>query len=217
MTMSTDSIRTLSPGIVVEDGATTITFSDSMKTINTLFTAIHVKASGKWLVASLRDQVVKEPKKHSIELRQMSWLLGDWVDEGEDATVHFSCEAVDQGNFLMRQFKIMVAGQYAMKGTQRIGWDPILNRFRAWTFDSEGAFSEGMWHHEGDRWVLKSYGVTSEGQTASSTSVYTFVNSHTMTWQSIHHEIDGEQLPDSRIVTIVRNAPVPLSAVAARE
>ena len=55
----------------------------------------------------------------------------DWVDEGEDALVHFSCEAVDQGNFLILPFKIVAAGQDSMKGTQRIGWDPIVNRFRA--------------------------------------------------------------------------------------
>jgi hypothetical protein len=60
--------------------------------------------------------------------------------------------------------------------------------------------------------VLKATGVTADGQTASSTSIYTFVNDHTMTWQSVDHEIAGVQLPDSEIVTIVRQAPAPLMA-----
>jgi hypothetical protein len=60
--------------------------------------------------------------------------------------------------------------------------------------------------------VLKSTGVTADGQTASSTSIYTFVNAHTMTWQSVDHEIAGVELPDSEVVTIVRQAPAPVIA-----
>jgi len=48
-----------------------------------------------------------------------------------------------------------------------------------------------------------------DGQTASSTSIYTFVNEHTMTWQSVDHEIAGVQQPDSEVVTIVRQSPAP--------
>ena len=59
--------------------------------------------------------------------------------------------------------------------------------------------------------MLKSTGVTADGQPASSTSIYTFVNEHTMTWQSVDHEIAGVQLPDSELVTIVRRAPSPQS------
>ncbi len=215
MKMSIESIRILSPGVAVEDGTTTVTFSDNAKSIDTVYSAIHVKVNGEWRVASIRDQTVQEPRSPSVELQQLSWLIGDWVDEGDDCTIHFSCKAVDDGNFLLRQFKIIVAGQESMTGSQRIGWDPTARRFRVWTFDSLGAYSEGLWQHEGDKWLLKSNGVTSDGHSASSTSVYTCVNAHSMTWQSIHHEIDGEQLPDSPAITIVRTAPFPVSKVAA--
>ena len=63
--------------------------------------------------------------------------------------------------------------------------------------------------------MLKSTGVTADGQTASSTSIYTFVNDHTMTWQSVHHEIAGVRQPDSEVVTIVRQAPAPVPEIAA--
>ena len=152
--------------------------------------------------------------QHRSQLEQLAWLQGDWVDESEDSVVIFSCEAVDSGNFLLRKFVIRIAGHEAMSGTQRIGWDPLTGKLRAWIFDSEGGFSEGSWHRDQDRWVLKSTGVTADGEPASSTSKYTFVNEHTMTWQSIDHEIAGVQLADSEVVTIVRRAPVPLSADA---
>ena len=69
-------------------------------------------------------------------------------------------------------------------------------------------------HRDGDTWVLKANGVTADGQTAYSTSIYTFVNAHTMTWQSVHLEIGGVQLPDSPVVQIVRQGPAPAPAVA---
>ncbi|TXT21704.1 MAG: hypothetical protein FD138_4003 [Planctomycetota bacterium] len=174
-----------------------------------------MKTEGKWLVASVRDHAPKNRRLHRSQLQQLDWLVGDWVDEGDDSIVVFSCQSVDNGNFLLRKFTIQIAGQEAMSGTQRIGWDPLTGKLRAWIFDSEGAYSDGLWHQAGDNWVLKSTGVTADGQTASSTSIYTFVNEHTMTWQSVDLEIAGVQQPGSEVVTIVRQAPVPVPEIAA--
>ncbi len=215
LTMNVDSIRFISPGIAIEDGTTTITRTAGEPTIESLYTAVHVKTDGKWLAASVRDHAPKNRRLHRSQLQQLSWLVGDWVDEGDDSLVVFSCQSVDSGNFLLRKFTIQVAGQEAMSGTQRIGWDPLTGKLRAWIFDSEGAYSDGLWHQAGDNWVLKSTGVTADGQTTSSTSIYTFVNDHTMTWQSVHHEIAGVQQPDSEVITIVRQAPTPVPVIAA--
>lgn len=213
--MHVDSIRFISPGIAIEDGTTTVTRTEGEPPIESLYTAVHVKTDGKWLAASVRDHAPKNRRLHRSQLQQLAWLMGDWVDEGDDSIVNFSCESVDNGNFLLRKFTIQVAGQEAMSGTQRIGWDPLTGKLRAWIFDSEGASGEGLWHRDGDNWMLKSTGVTADGQTASSTSIYTFVNEHTMTWQSVDHEIGGAQQPDSEVVTIVRQAPTPSPEIAA--
>ncbi|MBC7817845.1 MAG: SgcJ/EcaC family oxidoreductase [Planctomycetaceae bacterium] len=213
--MNVDTVRFISPGIAIEDGTTTITRTEGEPTIESLYTAVHVKTDGKWLVASIRDHAPKNRRLHRSQLQQLEWLVGDWVDEGDDSLVVFSCPSVDSGNFLLRKFSIHVAGKEAMSGTQRIGWDPLTGKLRAWIFDSEGAYSDGLWHQAGDNWVLKSTGVTADGQTTSSTSIYTFVNDQTMTWQSVHHEIAGVQQPDSEVITIVRQAPVPVPVIAA--
>jgi len=212
--MNIESIRFISPGVAVEDGRTTITRPESAAPVDSRYTAVYVKVDGKWLAASVRDHAPKDRRQHRTQLEQLSWLKGDWVDEGDDSIVIFSCKAVDNGNFLLRTFTIQVAGQEVMSGTQRIGWDPLTGKLRTWIFDSEGAYGEGLWHRDGENWVLKTTGVTADGQTASSTSIYTFVDEHTMTWQSVHHEIAGIQQPDSEVITIVRQAPAPSAAVA---
>ena len=207
--MNIDSIRFVSPGVAVEDGPTAVMPKDGSGPAISHYTAIHVKTNGKWLAASVREHAPKDRRQHRAQLQQLAWLQGEWVDEDEDSVVIFSCATADNGNFLLRTFTIQIAGQEALSGSQRIGWDPLTGKLRAWIFDSEGGHADGLWHRDGDRWVLKSTGVTADGQTASSTSIYTFVNEHTMTWQSVDHEIAGVQLPDSRLVTIVRRAPTP--------
>lgn len=207
--LTIDTIRFVSPGVAVEDGITTITRPESLESVDSRYTAVHVKTDGKWLSASVRDHAPKNRRQHRVQLQQLDWLMGEWIDEGDDSIVIFSCETVDHANFLLRKFNIQIAGQETMSGTQRIGWDPLTGKLRAWIFDSEGGYAEGTWHRDGENWVLKSVGVTADGQTASSTSIYAFVNGHTMTWQSVDYEIAGIQQPDSEVVTIVRQAPVP--------
>ncbi len=208
-----NSIRFISPGVAIEDGTTTFTTSDDdeIDIVLSGYTAIHVKSNGKWLTASVREHAPRNRRQHRTKLEQLSWLQGDWVDEGDDMLVLFSCKITDSGNFLLREFKIHIAGQEAMNGTQRIGWDPLTGKLKSWVFDSEGGYSEGFWHRDDERWVLKSYGVTADGEPASSTTIYTLVNDDTMTWQSVDHEIGGVELPDSDPVTIVRRAPAPLT------
>lgn len=207
-----ETIRFISPGVAVEDGTTTIAHSDRTESISSRYTAVHVKADGKWLAASVRDHAPKGRRQHRSQLQQLGWMKGEWVDEGDDSVVTFSCESVDHENFLLRKFTIQIDGQEAMSGTQRIGWDPLTGKLRAWIFDSEGGYAEGTWHRDDDRWVLKSTGVTADGQTASGTSIYTFIDEQTMTWQLVDHEIAGVQLDDSELVTIVRRAPSPGNA-----
>jgi uncharacterized protein (TIGR02246 family) len=204
-----DQIRFVSPGVAVEDGTTTLTSPEGAASDYSHYTTVHVKTAGKWLAASVREHAPKDRREHRSQLQQLEWLVGDWVDEDDDSIVEFSCQAVDNGNFLLRQFTVKIAGEEAMSGTQRIGWDPVSGKLRAWIFDSEGGYGEGTWHRDGDSWVLKATGVTADGQTASGTSIYTSVSDDIMTWQAVDHEIAGVQLPDSEVVTIVRKPPPP--------
>ncbi len=214
LAINIDTIRFIGPGVAVEDGTTVITRSGNSSSVESPYTATHVKIDGKWLTASVRDHAPKNRREHREHLQQLDWLLGDWVDEGDESMIVFSCEPVDNGTFLLRKFTIHIAGQEVMTGTQRIGWDPLTGRLKAWIFDSEGGYADGVWHRDGDNWVLKSTGVTADGEMASSTSIYTFINPHTMTWQSVHQEIAGVPQPDSEVVTIVRQAPAPSPVTA---
>lgn len=209
MELQIESIRFVGPGIAIEDGMSKVIRSEDSDPVLNRYTAVHMKTDGKWLVASVRDFPAKPLRTHRNQLHQFNWLLGEWVHEGADAVVIFSCKPIDNGNYLQRDYKIKIGGQDLVSGSQRIGWDAASKRFVAWVFDSDGGHSQGNWNRDGDSWILKTAGVTADGQSATNTSIYTFVNDHTMTFQSVNHEVAGILLQDGPKVTIVRHAPKP--------
>jgi uncharacterized protein (TIGR02246 family) len=207
-----ESIRFIGPGAAVEDGTATVTAPGGTAPVTSRYTVVHLKSEGKWLIASVRDQAPAGGREHGEKIKALDWLVGEWVDEGPDAVMLFSCRRSDDGNYLLRDFTIKVAGHDAMNGSQRIGWDPQSRRLRTWTFDSEGGFSDGVWHRDGESWVLKSTGVTADGEPSSATSIFTYVNPHTMTWQAIDVVIGGDRIPDTGVVQVVRKPPQPKHA-----
>jgi uncharacterized protein (TIGR02246 family) len=204
-----ESIRFIGPGAAVEDGTATVTPPKGGAPVNSRYTAVHLKSDGKWLIASVRDQAPAGGREHGEKVKDLAWLVGDWVDEGPDSVMLFSCRSSENGNYLLRDFTIKVAGHDAMNGSQRIGWDPQSRRLRTWTFDSEGGFSDGVWHRDEESWVLKSHGVTADGEPSSATSIFTYVNPHTMTWQATDVVIGGVRLPDTGVIQVVRKPPQP--------
>ena len=204
-----ESIRFVDPSMAVEDGTSTIIGSNGAPRGRSRYVAVHLKTGGNWLVAMVREHAPNGERRHREELQKLDWLTGQWVDEADESIVMFTCGPVDDGNFLLREFKVTVAGDAVISGTQRIGWDPLTGRLRAWTFDSQGGHFDGVWRRDGESWVLNSTGVTADGETASGTSIFTIIDPHTITWQAVDHEIEGARRPDSAVYTLVRVGPAP--------
>lgn len=201
-----ESIRFIGPGAAVEDGTARVTPPGGAAPVNSRYTAVHLKSDGKWLIASVRDQA-PVGRQHRDQIKALEWLTGDWVDESPDSVMLFSCRPSENGTYLLREFTVKIAGHDAMNGSQRFGWDPMMRHLRAWTFDSEGGFSGGVWHRDGDSWVLKSSGINADGESTSATTIFTPIDAHTMTWQALDVVIGNNQLPDTGLVRIVRKPP----------
>ena len=137
-------------------------------------------------------------------LDELEWMVGQWVDQGEDATITTNCSWTKNRKFLSRSFKVTISEEVTLEGTQVIGWDPMERRIRSWTFDSEGGFGEGRWIRDGNRWLVKTSFVLASGDRASALNVFTYVDQDTFRWQSIGREIAGELQPNIPEVTVVR-------------
>jgi uncharacterized protein (TIGR02246 family) len=204
------STRSIAPGIIAADGATRFVRAEAERPVAGHCSLICTKEGGKWRIASLREvEAASEHVSNHEHVRQLEFMVGDWINEGTGSHVHFNCRWDEGGNFLVRDFAVVFAGQKTMSGTQRIGYDPLTGHLRAWTFDSAGGYADGYLHQDGESWVLQTSGVTAEGHMASGTQVFASGDKHRMTWQALDYVIGGDRVADGPKVTIVRKPPAP--------
>jgi uncharacterized protein (TIGR02246 family) len=207
--IAVDSLRFFGPDTALEEGRATITpaGSEGVPEI-TRFTALYVKQDGRWLQAAVRDELARHLTPHD-RLKELEWMIGDWINESQDAVVRTTCRWSEDGNFLIRDFMMKAQGHAVLSGTQRIGWDPVRHQFKTWIFDSQGGFGEGYWTQTGNQWVIKAEGVRQDGQHASATNIITRLGKDRASWKSVDRTIGGAAVPGIDEFTIVRKPPEP--------
>jgi hypothetical protein len=150
-------------------------------------------------------------------LQVLDWMVGEWVDHGEESTIITQCSWTKNRKFLKRSFKVKIDEEVTLEGDQFVGWDPVAGQIRSWTFDSEGGIGEGLWIQDGNRWLVKASFVLADGARASALNVYTHVDDDTIRWQSSNREIAGELQPNIPEVTVVRQKEEKVSQESEKE
>jgi uncharacterized protein (TIGR02246 family) len=208
--LTIESLRVLTPNLAIEEGVNLSKNSTDDDESESSYVAIHVKVDGKWLLACVRDWAAlpAELTPHD-HLQELGWIVGEWIQETPDSVIHSVCHWHDNNNFLMQEFRVQIGGDVAMSGTMRIGWDAVSKQFKSWIFDSHGGHAEGMWHRDGDSWIVKLRGSTARGETASATSVYRQIDEETMSWRSTDRIVDGERQSDIDEIVVKRRPPTP--------
>ena len=207
ISVSVHSLRFVTPNVAVEEGISTWFPDEQTATMESTYRAAHVKRGGKWLIAGVRsiDDNVLATYEY---LRDLEWMVGDWVDEGSDAVVITKVRWAPNRAFLSRHFNVQVGGQPVLNGTQRIGWDSRRQQFRSWTFDSEGGFVEGFWTRVGDGYVIRSTGYLRDGTAVSGTTRVDRESNDRFSW-SMFNRLRGDEIMPDVTLTIVRTPPRP--------
>jgi uncharacterized protein (TIGR02246 family) len=209
MDLAIGSLRFIGPDMAVEDGMATVTDEPDEPAEHSPYSVVYTRQDGKWLTAAARDLPDDTPTPEE-QLKQLQWMIGEWVDESPEALVMTSYRWTDNQCYILSEFKVQVGGRPVMTGTQRIGWDPLAKKIRSWVFDSEGGFGEGIWTREGNHWIVKMTGVTRDGKIASATNITTRVSKDRMTWQQRDRMVGEEKTPDIAEIPITRKPPPPM-------
>lgn len=205
--LSPEDFLMLSPEVAKEEGRSVVSPAEGPP-VSHLYTALIVKRDGRWLLASVREEV--DPLvAPGDRLRELEWMVGEWVDEGPESEARVECRWSPDGHFLLREFSAKQAGEVILRVSQRIGWDPIAGVFRSWEFDSEGGFGEGTWARDGDLWIISERGVRPEGLAASSTRILERVGPDQVRWTRLDREIGGEEVPGEEQSVLTRVPPRP--------
>ena len=198
------SVSMLSPNVGIETGIARVISPDG-NISDTQYQAVHVNTKSGWKIDSLEESETPElPPSHYEKLKGLEWMIGEWVDQTEGATITTNCRWTSNRNFLVRSFKVAVDDGIEFEGTQVIGWDQTKKTIRSWLFDSDGGFGVGIWTQNGDSWVVRTLNTLSDGRQASATNIYKLVDDQTMTFRSIGRQVDGELMPKMAPITVTR-------------
>ena len=106
-------------------------------------------------------------------LKELAWMVGDWIDADEHATIETSVKWSKNDAFLIQSFRVSNLAAEPLSGMQVIAWDPAEKRIRSWTYDSRGGFGEESWSRSGDQWSMRKRFTLPDGGRASAVQVMT--------------------------------------------
>ncbi|HVJ87502.1 MAG TPA: nuclear transport factor 2 family protein [Caulifigura sp.] len=211
ISLKMDSLTLLTPDVAIEQGSTEFFPDGETLTTRSKYLVAHLRQNGQWKMVSARS--MGEELVSSYEhLRQLDFLLGDWIDEDPNSVVESSFRFESGKNFLIHEFSVRRGKSVVQTGTHRIGWDPQAKRIRGWIFDSQGGFGESSWEEVDGSWIVKSTGVSSEGASVSGTRTLT-PDGERIRVRVTERVAQGQRAPDLDF-TMVRRPPAPVSASA---
>ncbi len=213
--ISMRSLRFLGLDTAKETGQTRVKPAASEPESYRDYTVLYIKQNGRWMYSSVHEE---HPSSlaHNDRLKELDWLVGEWVDETSDSVIYSTCRWSDDRNFLLRDFIIHVQGKPVMTVNQRIGWDPATKQIKSWVFDSDGGYGDSLWARDGDQWIIKSNGILTDGRAATATHTLTRTGPNSARWATTHRTLGSQVIPDHRESVMVRRPPQPMTHTSSR-
>jgi uncharacterized protein (TIGR02246 family) len=195
ISVAVDTLTFPAPNVAIETGKVTYFPDGKTAASEAEYEVTHVQTGPKWLMSHARvfNRTVLSPYDR---LRDLEWLVGDWIDEGEGSVLESSYRWDTNKAFLLQTFTLRIKGQKALTGVQRIGWDPLSKQIKAWIFDSEGGFGDSLWSSVDDGWVIKINGVRIDGTVVTATNELKQVAKDRLRLESVDRIVGEERKPN---------------------
>lgn len=204
------SVRFVTPGIAIEDGTLHVT-KPSGEVTSHYYTAVQVKQdSGGWLTASIRDEI-EDHAPASEKLAALQWIIGDWLLEKDGSRTFLSFSWSDDGAYIDGRALTEKAGEKSLSSTYRIGWNGNRKNYVSWAFDALGGYTKSEWSATDGGWLLRTSGVTADGEINQSTQSLEPDDSFQSFAWSTRDQTLGEEVQPDRTVQVVKRPPPPSS------
>lgn len=213
--LETVSVREIASNLVIEEGVATFSGEAPNEEGDAAsYSAILINHPEKgWRIASSRKLPVE---MGTVEpLVELYPLLGEWIYQGEQMNIEYNVNLGPSDRSLLGHAIVTSPSEGTSEVAIRIAYDGAAHQIRWWSFDDFGGFSEGTWDKEGDSWIIRTKGVTANGERTSQLQKLTFSdNDHAISWETTHHFVNGELQPDDSL-RLVRRPPAPAFPVEA--
>jgi hypothetical protein len=195
------------PTTAIVQGSTTLKATD-VADESSYFVLTMSKGDTGWTITSIIEQspdaTLQSTASEAIE--SLGWLVGTWQDSSPEK-LQSEIEFLPGRQFLRRTITESASKQ--ILGIEIIGYDPMLNRVRSWTYFSDGTFGDGYWIGEDDHWRLKLTQTLPDGRGASGTYILRPESNDMMTVKVVSREINGEPMPSGVEINMRRSVTAP--------
>ncbi|WP_437227871.1 SgcJ/EcaC family oxidoreductase [Planctomicrobium sp. SH661] len=205
ISLEIETDRIIGP-LAIEEGVRTMTAGEDARAV-IQYVAVLTKTESGWQLASVKDTSRELVPTAHAALQSLEWLVGEWVNEGSDATVHITYKWSDDRNYILADYLVQADGETVMKSNSRIGWDPLHGRIRSWLFDSDGGFGEGVWTELQDSWHIQSSAILPDGQTGSASITLIPQDDSRFTMKGTNRIIGGIQDDDFELRVVRKVSP----------
>jgi ketosteroid isomerase-like protein len=202
-----ESIRQVGD-LVLADGSRIISTKDGESFSSLRFAAIWKKTDKGYRLASFRDFSEAQPLTPHEALDSIQWILGEWINEGNDAKVELAFRWSDDENFILGDISIRRDDAVVARSTQRIAYDASKGALRSWTFDSDGGFGQSEWEPGEIGWGLQSSAVSPDGSTGTATMSIIPIDQNRFMIRVTNRVSEGQEESDYEY-NVVKKPPIP--------
>jgi uncharacterized protein (TIGR02246 family) len=196
-----ESVRLFGHHAALEAGTLKLRLPDTKKPAESRYSILHVRGKDGWHMASVHEWT-PDPAE-LVSLRDLEWLVGDWVGKSGGTEVHTRYAWDEDKAFLHCRYTLKKDGEVVASGLQVIGKDPV-GGLRSWQFDRSGRFGESSWSRDGDRWVIEASATLPDGREARAVNILIPRGKDAFTWQPGEHTASGVPLSDMPPLKITR-------------
>lgn len=207
ITVAIESVEFPEENKAVERGKATLRTAEGLDQ-ETLFRVTFVKHEGQWNIQKIDEIDWVETPSHYQQLKDLEWLIGDWIDQSEVFEIKSSYRWDKNKNFITNHFLVTALGKIDLEGEQVIGWDPVRKEVRSWMFDSDGGVAEGKWRKEEKAWVVTTTHLLPTGKIGSQLIILTPLDRNSYTLEIANREVEGEMLPNIESVKVIREGGI---------
>jgi hypothetical protein len=180
------------------------------------FVALFARHGNGWRIAEMRDCPAPAGGVTPYErLKELEWMVGEWVDASEGASVRSNVRWGEGKGYLIRDYSVHRGGEPAMSGLMIIAWDPLTDEIKGWVFNADGSRGEGSWIRAADnQWIVEAHGSTASGRPSSEKQIIILVNMDVIRMHTDECIVGGRTVLGIADSIMVRKPPAPRASSA---
>ena len=94
----------------------------------TRYSVVYVKRDGTWLIDRVTEDDIVIEASHYEQLKDLEWMIGEWIDAGEGFVIDTDCRWTENQNFISRTYTVSNEEELSRRGCKSSAGMPRRSR-----------------------------------------------------------------------------------------